>query len=274
MHDARGKVLLVTGGTSGIGLACARGFAARGARVVISGSSAAKGRQALGAFDAKEDAQFIAADFRSNDQIRALFDQIAERYGRLDCAVNNAGIEGHAWFHEADRDEARSVIRLNLEAPIVLTRAVLPGMIERSRGHIVVVSSLAGTGGFPGLAVYGATKAGLSNFIAALRMELAGTGINTTVVAPGPVDTDMWDDIEGDHELEPMLARLRKLQLIPTKKPEMLARRSIKAIKADRRHVRVPRRLISNHLLREAPTRLTELLLSGVPVGVAAKRTR
>ena len=188
--------------------------------------------------------------------------------------VNNAGLEGHSWFHEADVDTARRVLHLNLEAPVVLTRNVLPGMLDRDRGHLVFTSSLAGTGGFPGLAVYGATKAGLTNFVAALRMELAGTGVHTTVVAPGPVDTDMWDSLEGDNELDPMLHRLRSLQLIPTKSPELLARRSIAAIKADHRHVRVPRRLASNHWLREAPTRLTETLLSGVPVGVRASKSR
>ena len=268
--ELNGAHVLITGGSRGIGAALAREFAGAGATVSLTARTTA----AIEALATELGGRAFTADLLDPASVDSLIERVEAEAGPIDVLVNNAGIEGHAWFHEADPDEARSVIRLNLEAPIVLTRAVLPGMIERSRGHIVVVSSLAGTGGFPGLAVYGATKAGLSNFIAALRMELAGTGINTTVVAPGPVDTDMWDDIEGDHELEPMLARLRKLQLIPTKKPEMLARRSIKAIKADRRHVRVPRRLISNHLLREAPTRLTELLLSGVPVGVAAKRTR
>ena len=216
--------------------------------------------------------QAFTADLLDPASVDGLIAEVEAAAGPIDVLVNNAGLEGHAWFHESDVESNRRVLRLNLEAPVVLTRNVLPGMIERGRGHLVFTSSLAGTGGFPGLAVYGSTKAGLTNLVAALRMELAGTGVNTTVVAPGPVDTDMWDALEEDNEMEPMLHRLRTLQLIPTKSPELLAKRSIKAIKSDRRHVRVPRRLASNHWLREAPTRLTEALIKGVPVGVGATK--
>lgn len=263
-----GAHVLITGGSRGIGAALAREFASAGATVSLTARTTA----AIEALATELGGHAFTADLLDPSSVDSLIERVESEVGPIDVLVNNAGIEGHDWFHEIDTDVARNVVRLNLEAPVVLTRQVLPGMIERGRGHLVFLSSLAGTGGFPGLAVYGSTKAGLTNFVAALRMELAGTGVNSTVVAPGPVDTDMWDQIEGDDELDPMLARLRSLQLIPTKKPEMLARRSIKAIKADRRHVRVPRRLISNHWLREAPTRLTELLLSGVPVGVAASK--
>lgn len=268
--ELKGAHVLVTGGSRGIGAALAREFSRAGARVSITARTTA----AIEALALELGGKAFTADLLDPDSVDSLVERVETEAGPIDVLVNNAGLEGHSWFHEVDVTEARRVLQLNLEAPVVLTRNVLPGMIERGRGHLVFTSSLAGTGGFPGLAVYGATKAGLTNFVAAIRMELAGTGINTTVVAPGPVDTDMWDDIEADDELEPMLHRLRTLQLIPTKSPEMLAQRSITAIKADRRHVRVPRRLASNHWFREAPTRLTELLISGVPVGVAAKKRK
>lgn len=268
--ELKGAHVLVTGGSRGIGAALAREFARAGARISLT----ARSTEAIEALALELGGKAFTADLLDPASVDSLIERVEADAGPIDVLVNNAGYEGQGWFHEGDNDTARRVLQLNLEAPIVLTRNVLPGMIERGRGHLVFTSSLAGTGGFPGLAVYGATKAGLSNFVAALRMELATTGINTTVVAPGPVDTDMWDAVEGDNDLDPMLARLRKLQLIPTKSPEMLAKRSISAVKADRRHVRVPRRLISNHWLREAPTRLTETLISGVPVGVAASKLK
>ncbi len=268
--ELKGAHVLVTGGSRGIGAALAREFGRAGARVSLT----ARTTEAIEALALELGGKAFTADLLDPSSVDSLIERVEADAGPIDVLVNNAGLEGHGWFHEQDTDTARNVLRLNLEAPTVLTRNVLPGMIERGRGHLVFTSSLAGTGGFPGLAVYGATKAGLTNLVAALRMELAGTGINTTVVAPGPVDTDMWDEIEGDNELEPMLARLRKLQLIPTKSPEMLAKKSIAAIKSDRRHVRVPRRLASNHWLREAPTRLTETLIAGVPVGVAASKRK
>ena len=262
--------VLVTGGSRGIGAALAREFAGAGARVSLT----ARTTEAIEALAAELGGKAFTADLLDPASVDSLVERVEAEAGPIDVLVNNAGYEGQGWFHEGDPATARRVLQLNLEAPIILTQKVIPGMIERGRGHLVFTSSLAGTGGFPGLAVYGATKAGLTNFVAALRMELAGTGINTTVVAPGPVDTDMWDAVEGDSDLDPMLGRLRKLQLIPTKSPEMLARRAISAVQADKRHVRVPRRLISNHWLREAPTRLTETLIAGVPVGVAASKQK
>jgi short-subunit dehydrogenase len=265
LNDAH---VLVTGGSRGIGAALAREFAKAGARVSLT----ARSTDAIETLALELGGHAFTADLLDPASVDSQIDRVESEAGPIDVLVNNAGLENHGWFHEADVTESRRVLHLNLEAPIVLTRNVLPGMIERGRGHLVFTSSLAGTGGFPGMSVYGATKAGLTNFVAALRMELAGTGVNSTVVAPGPVDTDMWDALEEDKEMEPMLHRLRMLQILPKKSPELLAKRSIAAVKADRRHVRVPRRLASNHWLREAPTRLTELLIAGVPVGAGAKK--
>lgn len=267
LNDAH---VLVTGGSRGIGAALAREFARAGARVSLT----ARSTDAIEALALEIGGQAFTADLLDPASVDSLIEQVENAAGPIDVLVNNAGLEDHGWFHEGDVAESRRVLHLNLEAPIVLTRNVLPGMIERGRGHLVFVSSLAGTGGFPGMSVYGATKAGLTNFVAALRMELDGSGIHSTVVAPGPVDTDMWDAIEEDDELEPMLKRLRRLQMLPTKSPEMLAKRSIAAVEADRRHVRVPRRLASNHWLREAPTRMTEFLIAGIPVGVGATKAK
>lgn len=259
-----GTHVLITGASRGIGAAMANRFASAGARV----SLAARSEAAISSLASQLDGHAFPVDLLDAEATDGLISRVEDAAGPVDVLVNNAGLETSQWFHRIDRDEIRDVTRLNLEVPMLLTRDVIEGMVERNRGHVVMVSSLAGTCGFPGLAVYGATKAGLTNFVAALRMELAETEIGTTVVAPGPVDTQMWDSLEDQDDLDPMLTRLRQLQLIPKKSPEMLAKRTVAAVISGRRHVRVPRRLTTNHMLREAPTRLTEALLTGVPVGV------
>ncbi len=261
--ELNGAHVFITGGSRGIGAAMARAFAKEGAKV----SLAARSTEAIESLASELGGHAFSADLLDPVVVDGLIARVEAEAGPIDVLVNNAGIETTEWFEEIGRDVVREVTRVNLEVPMMLTRDAINGMAERGSGHIVVTSSLAGTGGFPGLAVYGATKAGLTNFIAALRMELQGSGIGTTVVAPGPVDTRMWTALEEENEMAPMLKRLNQLQIIPKKSPEMLAAKTVKAVKADRRHVRVPRRLASNHWLREAPTRLTEALLKGVQVG-------
>ena len=130
----------------------------------------------------------------------------------------------------------------------------------------VFLSSLAGTSAFPGMSVYSATKAGINNFVGSVRLELRDTPVRTTVVAPGPVDTQMWDTLEGADQFERVLRRLNRLQMIPKKSPDLIARRTVAAVAKGRRHVRTPRRLSVAFWLGEAPRRVTELLLAKVPM--------
>lgn len=261
--------VVITGGSRGIGAAMARQFAAKGASV----SLVARSEDKIRSLAAELGGHAFVADLLDPATVDALIPRIEAEAGPVQVLVNNAGLETNAFFHTVAAQDIRDLTVLNLEVPMVLTRAALPGMLERNEGHLVFTSSLAGSSGFPGLTTYGATKAGLSNFAAALRMELRDTQINATVVAPGPVDTDMWGNIEGAEGLEPMLRRLRRCQLIPTKSPDTIAKRTVAAVQANRRHVRTPRRLAINGILREIPTRITEAVLSGVPLGPQPDRT-
>jgi len=267
--ELKGAHVLITGASRGIGAALAREFARADATVSLTARSA----EALEELAAELGGTAFPADLMDSTAVDSLVERVEAKCGPIDVLVNNAGVEGHGWIHEAEAGILRNVVRLNLETPIVLTRNVLPGMIQRGTGHIVMISSLAGTGGFPGLSAYGATKAGLTNFAAAIALELVGTGVNTTVAAPGPVDTDMWDHIEEDTEVQPVIDRLNRIHLLPKKSPELVAEKTVAAVLADRRNVRLPRRLISNHWLREMPTRLTGALIRGVPVGPAASKS-
>ncbi|MCP5028233.1 MAG: SDR family oxidoreductase [Actinomycetia bacterium] len=255
-----GANVLVTGGSRGIGEAMARQFASQGARVCVVARSA----EALDRVAADIGGFALVADLLDADQVDSLHDRVQAEFGSVDILVNNAGLDATDGFLFADPDDLRNVVRLNLESSVLLTRHFLPGMVERGKGHLVFTSSLAGTAGFPSLATYGATKAGLNNFAATLRLELQATNIHTTLVAPGPVDTEMWDALEDTPYTADLLKRLRLLQTIPKTNPQKLAKRSVAAVEANRRHVRHPRRLSLTFWLGESPRRLTELLLAGV----------
>lgn len=261
--ELRGAHVLITGGSRGIGAALARSFADAGSRV----SLAARSTAALEQVAKPIDGTVFTVDLADSGQTEKLIGMVEEQAGPIDVLMNNAGVETTDHFHTVELDTLRRVCRVNLEAAMVLTRQVLPGMLDRNHGHLGYTSSLAGTAGFPGLASYGATKAALLNFAAALRLELRDTNIHTTVIAPGPIDTAMWDQVEQAAGLDPVVKRLRRLQLLPKRSPEYLADRCVQAVAADRRHVRTPRRLSTNFWLNEAPSRLTEWLLTGVEVG-------
>lgn len=263
--ELSGSHVVVTGASRGIGAAMARAMAGAGARV----SMVARNQEQLEAMATELGGTAFPADLLDAGVVDGLVDRIEGRAGPIDVLVNNAGLLHTTFFTNQSADEVRSVVRLNLEAPMVLTQQVLPRMVERDRGHLVFLSSLAGTAGFPGLTVYCGTKAGINNFVNAIRLELKGSSVGTTVVAPGPVDTDMGDQLESP-DLVPTMKRLRLLQLVPTKDPAWLAERTVEAIEANQPNVRTPRRLASNFWLNAAPSRLTALALKGVATGPKA----
>lgn len=171
-----GAVCLVTGASSGIGRAAAAALAARGARVVALGRDAAR-------LEGVGERQLV---WDPADPGAA-----AGEVGPVDVLVNNAGFGWAGPFPETP--EVELLVSVNLVAPILLARAVVPGMVARGRGRIVNVASIAGVVGPPEEAVYAATKGGLVAFSEALRYELAGTGVGVTLVVPGVVATEFFE---------------------------------------------------------------------------------
>jgi len=258
----RGAHVLITGASRGIGAALAHRFAGEGARVSLVARSA----DAIGQLAEQLGGRAFPADLLVPEEVDGLIERVEAEAGPVDVLVNNAGLESTRWLAVEPNETIRDVVRLNLEAPMVLTRAVLPGMLQRERGSLVFLSSLAGTSGFPGMSVYSGTKAGINNFVGALRLELRDTPVRATVVAPGPVDTQMWDTLEDADQFAHVLRRLNGLHVIPKKSPEYIAKRAVSAVAAGRRHVRTPRRLSAAFWLGETPRRVTELLLARVPM--------
>ncbi len=264
--ELNGSHVLITGASRGIGAKMAREYAKRGATV----SLAARSAEPLKLLADELDGHAFPVDLLNRDDVDELIARVEHEVRPVDVLVNNAGLETNAIFHTVEAQQIRDVATLNLEAPMVLTRAVLPGMIDRNKGHLFFTSSIAGTAGFPGLAAYSATKAGLTNFAATLRMELKDTAIHTSVIAPGPVDTNMWDHLEHADELSDMLKRLRRFQLIPVMKPEKIAKLSVDAVEKNKPYVGLPKRLGVNHVLRNTPSAITSLILKGVKLGPQA----
>lgn len=176
-----GSTILVTGASSGIGAATARGAARAGAKVILLG----RDRGRLEAVAEQTGGTPLVADLTGSEPVR-----ISEP---VDILINNAGFGYAGDVAEMPEDRIAGLVDVNLTAPIALTRALLPGMLARGRGHIVFVTSIAGATGVRGEAVYSAAKAGAGVFADALRQEVAGHGVGVSTVLPGIVDTPFFE---------------------------------------------------------------------------------
>ncbi len=186
MDDLRGTNVLLTGAAGGLGHHIASALGGHGARLVLSGRRA----EPLDALCSRlrgegVTAECATADLCDLDQARSLAARAEEAIGPIDVLVSNAGIEIPAAYPSFNDDELAGLMTVNLLAPMVLTRHVLPGMLGRGRGHLVFISSLAGRGGNAYNAPYAASKAGLLGLGRSLRAELAGTPVGCSVICPG-----------------------------------------------------------------------------------------
>jgi NAD(P)-dependent dehydrogenase (short-subunit alcohol dehydrogenase family) len=183
-----GQVVIVTGASSGIGAVTARELAARGARVVLAARREKELREVAGSC-AGEAHLIVPTDILQPDEIRRLVEKTLETCGRIDVVVNNAGIGGGGRFDQVTEEQIRRNLEVNLYAPMLLSRLVLPGMLARGHGIIISVASVAGHIGTE--PIYSATKFGLRGFSIALARKLRGTGVTASVVSPGFVRTPM-----------------------------------------------------------------------------------
>jgi NAD(P)-dependent dehydrogenase (short-subunit alcohol dehydrogenase family) len=182
----QGKTVLVTGGTSGIGEAIARAYAAEGAGVVITGRSEERGRQIADSLT-KQGAQvrFIRADLEDMDDVQRLANEVEH----VDVLVNNAGVFPFGPTHEIDSDAFDAAFAVNVKAPLFLTGAFAPRMAANGGGAIVNVSTMVASFGLPGMALYGSTKAALELLTKTWAAEYGPEGVRVNAVAPGPTRT-------------------------------------------------------------------------------------
>ncbi|MBI1495058.1 SDR family oxidoreductase [Halocynthiibacter styelae] len=181
------KTALVTGATSGIGEAITLALAAAGYAVIALGRNAA----ALEKLQKVTGVQPLAVDLTSRAEL-----ETALKGEEIDVLINNAGIMPPVTgFDQMDQADIDACFEINLNAPIALTRMILPGMIARRSGHVFFTGSTAGQGPFPNMAVYGASKAAISSFAAALRCDLAGSDVRVTEIVAGRVETSLYKDV-------------------------------------------------------------------------------
>ena len=218
-----GTTALLTGASGGIGQAVARALHARGARLLLSGRRANvldELRAELG-----EGADVLQADLADPAGVAAL----ARRAGAVDVLVANAGLPASGALDGFTPEQIDRALDVNLRAPMQLTRALVPGMVERRRGHVVLVSSLAGKAALAGSSLYSATKFGLRGFGAGLREDLHGTGVGVTVVFPSFIrDAGMY--AETDVDLPPWVG---------TRTPDDVARAVVRGIEENRAEIDV-----------------------------------
>ena len=186
MKAIRGAHALVTGGSRGLGPLIAHALAREGANLTITARSEAALREVAEALATHSvRARAVPADVCDEADRRRLVEEAESALGPIDILVNNAGIEQIVPYVTLSHERIETMVRTNLVAPLLLSRLVLEKMIERGRGHVVMMSSLGGKKGSPYSATYAATKAGLIAWTSGLRAELEGTGVGASVICPG-----------------------------------------------------------------------------------------
>ena len=189
----QGKTVLITGASAGIGEACALRFAAEGARLLL----AARREDRLRALQSRlqsagaEEVAALTLDVRSQQQVHAAIEALPAAWQAIDILINNAGLSrGLDKLHEGSIADWEEMIDTNVKGLLYVTRAVVPGMVARGRGHVVNIGSTAGRVTYPGGAVYCATKAAENRISEGLRMDLLGTPVRVTSVDPGMAETE------------------------------------------------------------------------------------
>lgn len=198
-NSFEGKVALVTGGTSGIGKAAAIAFAGAGAKVVLSGRREKEGEQVVAEIKKLGgEAAFVSGDIAKDADVKAMVKFAVGKFGKIDIAFNNAGVEWVGPLEQATEAEYRRVFDTNVWGVLNSMRQEIPVMLKNGGGTIVNTSSVAGHIGFPQISVYIASKHAVEGLTKSLALEFAKQNIRINAVAPGPIVTEMWDRFAGE----------------------------------------------------------------------------
>jgi len=196
------QVVLITGALTGIGRATALAFARAGAHVVVSGRRDEVGQALAGELNALNGgAHYIRADVRNDNEVRSLVDQVVERFGRLDVAVNNAGTEGKPGpLTEQTAESYAATFDTNVLGTVLSLKHEMRVMQAQGHGSVINLSSTMGHKGAPGASLYTASKHAVEGLTKAAALEGAAYGVRVNAVAPGPVETEMLNRFTGNAD--------------------------------------------------------------------------
>ncbi|MGB3612225.1 MAG: SDR family oxidoreductase [Elainellaceae cyanobacterium] len=201
--DQQGQTVLITGASSGIGAACALAFAQAGARLILAARRGDR-LQALAQSlkDVGGTTHLIELDVRDRDAVTQAIVELPSEWQDIDILVNNAGLSrGLDKLHEAALQDWEEMIDTNIKGLLYVTRAVVPGMVARGKGHVVNIGSIAGHETYPGGSVYCATKSAVMALTEGLKLDLLGSPIRVSSVDPGLVETEFSDvRYRGDRD--------------------------------------------------------------------------
>lgn len=233
------QTVLLTGASGGLGTYIARALAVYGLN------------QALVAFPGKDlpplqrelensgiNAFYLVADLRIREERRRVVEEVRKQFGATDILINNAGVEFTAPYHALSEDEISSVLQVNLEAPMQLSRMVIPEMLERGLGHIVNMASLAGKSAPAFQEPYAATKSGLIAFTMSLRETYLGSGVSASAICPGFVEAGIYARIKRKSGCSAPV-------LLGTSPPEKVGKAVVRAIQKD-----IPQIIINRYPVR------------------------
>ena len=197
------KIVLITGATSGIGLACARKFAENGDKLILAGRNGqrlAEVRKEL--TDTGAEVLTLVFDVRDREAAIKALSELPQEWQEIDVLVNNAGLAlGLEPEYEGNFDDWETMIDTNIKGLLTMTRCVVPGMVQRNRGHIINIGSVAGDAAYSGGNVYCATKAAVKVLTDGLRIDVANSNVRVTNLKPGLVETNFSNTrFHGDHE--------------------------------------------------------------------------
>jgi short-subunit dehydrogenase len=222
--EIRDRTVLLTGASGGLGRAMAARLAGSGARLILSGRNAGALDELARSLPGEHHETAVADLGQPDAAIR-----LAASVGPVECLVANAALPATGRLTDLTGEQVARMLRINLESPVLLTQALLPGMLERGRGRIVLIGSLAGKAGSPRSSVYNSTKFGLRGFAFGLSADLAGTGVGVSVVAPGFVrEAGMFAD-----------SGIKAPVGMGTTTPDEVSRAVMKAIEGDRLEITV-----------------------------------
>lgn len=229
MLKLEGKTALVTGGSSGIGLAIAKRFAEDGAQVFITGRRQAQLDEAVALIGGRVEA--VQGDVTSSDDLQRLFDGIQRSAGKLDILVTSSGVSENAVLDDTTEQHFDKVFDLNVRAMVFTVQRAVQQM--SSGASIVLVGSIAGSIGNPGYGTYSASKAAVRSFARTWTRELAGRGIRVNTLSPGPTDTPMFDAV-SDELRSALTSRIPMERL---GRPEEIAQAALFLASADSSYV-------------------------------------